>query len=86
MVLQGMELRELTLLQWLSSADHLDARVREQLRATVLFVLIAQLLASEDGELRPAARGGFGPATSWRAPRRAKPPWRGSLTGRRPRG
>jgi hypothetical protein len=63
----------------------LDARVAEQLRATVLFIMIAQLLAAAEGEDRPA-RGRFGRPVSRAAPRRAKPPYRGSLTGRRPRG
>jgi hypothetical protein len=76
----------LTSLWRLAGSDRLDAHVREQLRATVLFVLIAQLLAGGPGAGARPLRGRFGTPESWAAPPRAKPPWRGSLTGRRPRG
>ena len=68
----------------IAGSDRLDADVREQLRATVLFLLIAQLLASGGGER--AERGRSTIPVSWHAPRRARPPHRGSLSGRRPRG
>jgi hypothetical protein len=71
----------------LAVSEELDARMRDHVRATVLFVLVAQLLAGGAGAAqRPEAGAGFGVAESWEAPRRARPPWRGSLTGRRPRG
>jgi hypothetical protein len=68
----------------LAASERLDAEMSERLRATVLFVLIAQLVAAGGGE-RPA-RGRFTLPVSWRAPRRARAPHRGSLSGRRPRG
>jgi hypothetical protein len=78
--------RDALLWLWrLAGSDRLDARVRDQLRAAVLLVLIAQLLAAAAGDQRPA-RGRFGTPVSWRTPRRARPPYRGSLSGRRPRG
>jgi hypothetical protein len=76
----------LTTLWRLAGSDRLDERVREQVRATLLFVLIAELLAAGAGAGARPERGRFGAPPSWAAPRRAKPPWRGSLTGRRPRG
>jgi hypothetical protein len=76
----------LTTLWRLAGSDRLDARVREQLRATVLFVLVAELLAAGAGAGARPERGRFAVPEAWAAPRRAKPPWRGSLTGRRPRG
>ena len=68
----------------LAGSDRLDAQVREQLRATLLFVLMAQLLAG--GGLQRPERGRFGVPRSWSAPRRGRPPFHGSLAGRRPRG
>jgi hypothetical protein len=71
---------------WLLRATaSLDARVRDQVRGTVLFILIAQLLAGAEGEDRPARERVRRPS-SWATPRRARPPYQGSLTGRRPRG
>jgi hypothetical protein len=80
----GRDSDVIALLWRLAGSERLDARVREQLRATVMFVLVAQLLAGGGGERAP--RGRFGPPASWATPRRATPPYRGSLTGRRPRG
>jgi hypothetical protein len=74
----------LTTLWRLAGSDRLDAQVREQLRATVLFVLIAHLLAG--GDRRRPERGRFGAPRSWSVPRRSRPPFHGSLAGRRPRG
>jgi hypothetical protein len=74
----------LTTLWRLAGSDRLDAQVREQLRSTLLFVLLAQLLAG-GGTQRPE-RGRFGTPRSWSVPRRARPPFHGSLAGRRPRG
>lgn len=70
----------------LAGSDRLDAQVREQIRATVLFVLIAQLLAGGAGAAERPERGRFGMPEPWAVPRRSRPPWRGSLMGRRPRG
>jgi hypothetical protein len=74
----------LTTLWRLAGSDRLDARVREQLRAALLFVLVAQLLAA--GGLPRAERGRFGAPRSWVVQRRARPPFHSSLAGRRPRG
>jgi hypothetical protein len=72
------------LLVQLATASGVDAEVRERARATALLIILAQLLAAGGGE-RPV-RGRFSLPASWRAPRRARPPYATTLTGRRPRG
>jgi hypothetical protein len=67
----------------LATSPSVDARVREHVRATIVLVLLAQLLAGGERG-RPAAA--FGIPASWSTPRRRRPPYRSSLTGRRPRG
>lgn len=67
----------------LATTSGVDAQVRERARATVLLILLAQLLAGGGGE-RPETR--FAHPGSWRAPRRSRPPYATTLTGRRPRG